>query len=367
MNQETQRDPSRVQGGDLTHLPDGLITLNLSLCTNRLGPPPGAVAALHHFLDHHAHRLMPPPYEAPSPPYRAERLYLQAVADRLGVNEQDMLPGRGVTEFLVILARLLRPSRVAVITPEYTETMRLFSYADFHGPADGVQDTADLRLQRLRAAMRTHDHVVLSNPSNPMGHYLPRAQLIQACAENPAAVLVVDEEYIEFQGPGLSLAGADVTNLIVLQSTGKTYGITATRAGMLWTRNSRLHRRVQDELPSWPLSLLDITLATAALRDTAWLPTALGRTNTAARRLQTLLTGRFGTAVADSDIHYRFLHLDNPYPALEHLHAHGISGRLFTRTARGSVPGLRLMTPTTDAEFEQLRTALNTLPEGRPA
>ncbi|MBL1120720.1 hypothetical protein JK364_51950 [Streptomyces sp. 110] len=34
------RDPNAVQGGDLTHLPDGAITLNLSLCTNWLGPPP---------------------------------------------------------------------------------------------------------------------------------------------------------------------------------------------------------------------------------------------------------------------------------------------------------------------------------------
>ncbi|MEW1548366.1 aminotransferase class I/II-fold pyridoxal phosphate-dependent enzyme [Streptomyces tsukubensis] len=365
--QETQRDPSRVQGGDLTHLPDGLITLNLSLCTNPLGPPPAAVIALQRFLDHDAHRLMPPPYEAPRPPYRADRLYLQAFADRLGVDEQHMLPGRGVTEFLVILARLLRPSRVAVITPEYTETMKRFAYADFHGPADGIRDTPDLRLRRLRHAMRTHDYVVLSNPSNPLGHYLPRAELIRACQDHPGTVLIADEEYIEFQGPGLSLAGADVTNLVVLQSTGKTYGITATRAGMLWTRNLRLRQLVGDELPSWPLSLLDITLATAALRDDTWLPPVLGRINAAARRMHSLLAGRFGPAAANSDIHYRFVHLDNPYPVLEHLHAHGISARLFTSTAPGSVPGLRLMAPTTETEFGQLRTVLDTLPDGGPA
>ncbi|MGW6202091.1 aminotransferase class I/II-fold pyridoxal phosphate-dependent enzyme [Streptomyces sp. NPDC055089] len=361
--QETLRDPSRVQGGDLTHLPDGLISLNLSLCTNRLGPPPAAVTALRHFIDHQVHRLMPPPYEAPRPPYRAERLYLQAFADRLGVDEQDMLPGRGVTEFLMILARLLRLSNVAVITPEYTETMRLFAYADFTGPADGSRDTAELRLRRLRAAMRTHDYVVLSNPSNPLGHYLPRAQLIQACHDNPHTVLIVDEEYIEFQGNGLSLAGAGVTNLVVLQSTGKTYGITATRAGMMWTRHTRLHRSVQSELPNWPLSLLDITLATAALRDDTWLPAALARINADGRRLETLLTNRFGPAVTAADIHYRFVNLQHPYPVLDHLHTHGISARLFTSTSPGRVPGLRLAAPSTEPEFDQLATALDTLTE----
>ncbi|MFB6984613.1 aminotransferase class I/II-fold pyridoxal phosphate-dependent enzyme [Streptomyces sp. NPDC056297] len=358
---DLQRDPSEVQGGDLTHLPHGLITLDLGLCTNRLGPPPAAIAALHDFLDHHAHRLMPPPYETPRPPYRADRRYLQAFADRLGVDEQDMLAGRGVTEFLVILARLLRLSNVAVITPEYTETMLRFSYADFCGPADGVQDTVELRLRRLCLAMRTHDYVVLSNPSNPLGHYIPRGQLLQACMDNPYSVLIVDEEYIEFQGADLSLAGSGVTNLIVLQSTGKTFGMTGTRAGMLWTRHTRLHQAVQDELPTWPLSLLDITLATAALRDDTWLPAVLAQINSDGHRLETLLTERFGEAVTPADIHYRFVHLHSPYPVLEHLHNHGISARLFTRTSRGVTPGLRLAAPRTDTEFQQLRTALEAL------
>ncbi|MFJ2627680.1 aminotransferase class I/II-fold pyridoxal phosphate-dependent enzyme [Streptomyces sp. NPDC087532] len=360
---DLQRDPSEVQGGDLTHLPHGLITLDLGLCTNRLGPPPAAIAALHDFLDDHAHRLMPPPYETPRPPYRADRRYLQAFADRLDVDEQDMLAGRGVTEFLVILARLLRLSNVAVITPEYTETMRRFSYADFHGPADGVKDTVDMRLQRLRLAMRTYNYVVLSNPSNPLGHYIPRVQLLQACLDNPHSVLIVDEEYIAFQGTtALSLAGADVTNLVVLQSTGKTYGMTGTRAGMLWTRHTRLRQAVQDELPSWPLSLLDIILATAALQDSTWLPGVLTQINADGRRLQDLLTASFGAAaVSPADIHYRYVHLSDPYPALDHLHAHGISARLFTRTPRGSVPGLRLAAPSTEAEFKQLATALEAL------
>jgi histidinol-phosphate aminotransferase len=351
-----------VQGGNLTLLPEGLITLDLSLCTNRLGPPPAAIAALRDFLDGSAHQLMPPPYEAPRPPYRAERRYLQAFADRLGVDVQDMLAGRGVTEFLLILARLLRRSRVAVITPEYTETMARFHYADFIGPADGAFDTVEQRGQRMRDAMRTHDYVILSNPSNPMGHYIPRAELLEACKSNPATVLIVDEEYINFQPGAIGMAGAAVPNLIILQSTGKSYGITGTRAGMLWTqRPSRLYQAVADQLPTWPLSLLDITLATAALQDDSWLPQALGKIAADGRSLEELLIKRFGPAVTCADIHYRFVHLPDPRPALEHLHIHGIAARLFTGSEPGTVPGLRLSAPNTDAEFTQLRTALETL------
>ncbi|MFE8940956.1 aminotransferase class I/II-fold pyridoxal phosphate-dependent enzyme [Streptomyces sp. NPDC007872] len=355
-------DPSLVQGGDLTRLPEGMITLDLSLCTNRLGPPPAAVAALKDFLDHHAGRLMPPPYEAPQRPFRAERRYLDAFADHLGTDEQDMLAGRGVTEFLLILARLLRGARVAVITPEYTETMRRFSYADFIGPTDTARDTPAARADRVRTAMRTHDFVILSNPSNPLGHFIEKDELLDACRAHRACVLIVDEEYIQFQPAAPTTAGASADNLIVLQSTGKTFGITGTRAGMLWTRNSRLRQAVADQLPTWPLSLLDIALATAALTDDTWFPSVLDRIHPAAHRLHHLLTGCFGTAVTPSDVHYRFLHLPDPHPVLQHLHTHGITARLFTTATRGTAPGLRLAAPSTEAEFRQLQHALDTLP-----
>ncbi|MER5615919.1 aminotransferase class I/II-fold pyridoxal phosphate-dependent enzyme [Streptomyces sp. NPDC002215] len=363
MNLPLLTDPSAVQGGDLTRLPEGMITLDLGLCTNRLGPPPAAVATLQDFLDRHADRLMPPPYEAPYRPFRAERLYLDAFATRLGIDDLDMHAGRGVTEFLVILARLLRKARVAVITPEYTETMRRFSYADFLGPAEAVTDTPAARAERMHTAMGTYDYVILSNPSNPLGHYIPRDELLTACRAHPATVLIVDEEYIQFQPGARSIAGASADNVIALQSTGKTYGITGTRAGMLWTRNRRLHQAVADQLPTWPLSLLDITLATAALTDDTWFPATLARIHPTARRLENLLTRRFGTAVAPADVHYRFLHLPDPQPLLEHLHTHGITARLFTSATRGTAPGLRLAAPTTEAEFTQLQQALDSLPQ----
>ncbi|MGZ2361696.1 aminotransferase class I/II-fold pyridoxal phosphate-dependent enzyme [Streptomyces sp. 372A] len=339
-----------------------MITLDLSLCTNRLGPPPAAVAALQEFLDHHASQLMPPPYEAPHRPFRAERLYLDAFANRLGADEHHMLAGRGVTEFLVILARILHGARVAVITPEYTETMRRFSYADFIGPKDTAGDTSGDRADRMHAAMQTHEFVVLSNPSNPLGHFIERDELLAGCRAHPACVLIVDEEYIQFQPGAPSTAGASADNLIVLQSTGKTYGITGTRAGMLWTRNSRLHQAVADQLPTWPLSLLDITLATAALGDETWFPTKLALIHPAGRRLQNLLTRHFGTATAPADVHYRFVHSPDPRPLLEHLHTHGITARLFTSTTPGTAPGLRLVAPSTEPEFIQLQRALDTLP-----
>ncbi|MFE0061390.1 aminotransferase class I/II-fold pyridoxal phosphate-dependent enzyme [Streptomyces sp. NPDC059003] len=352
------RDPSRVQGGDLTDLPEGAITLDLSICSNRFGPPPEAIAALADLITRQPDSLTPPPYRAQTP-------YLEAFARRLHTDTRHMLAGCGVTEFLAALARLLTDRRVAVITPEYTGTLEYFAYADFLSADPGVQDTPEMRFQRTREAMMAYEYVVLSNPSNPLGHYIPRNDLLRVCthSQHRGATLIVDEEYIAFQGNGRSLAGTDLSNLVVLQSTGKANGMPGTRAGMLWTRDTHLRGDVQRLLLPW-LYLLDITAATAALQDNAWLPGTLAKIKSDAQRLQQLLQGRFGARVSPADIHYRFVHLDNPYPAHRHLLNYRINTRLFSGDEAGTVPGLRLAAPSTEEEFDQVQAALETLTAG---
>lgn len=357
------RDPAGVQGGDLTAFAPGQISLDLSICTNRLGPPPKALDALQKFLTERPGDLVPPPYESDRPPYKAEKMYVQAFADRLGASVDEMLPGRGVTEFLHILARVLRGRDVAVVAPDYTETCRLFAYARFVSPPDAARDTVELRLERVRAALREHQVVILSNPSNPLGHYLPAAALLEAASQYPASLLVLDEEYIEFQGANLSLAGADIGNVVILQSSGKSYGLTGTRAGVLWTRNRPLYELVRAELISWPLSLLDITLATAALRDEAWLNAARSAVKRDAQLMHGVLAARFGERVQDSAIHYRFVHLAEPRRVFEHLARHGVAVRLFQGTTHGA-SGIRVMAPTGARELGVLAAALDTLPAG---
>ncbi|ATM24563.1 hypothetical protein SMD44_p10064 (plasmid) [Streptomyces alboflavus] len=261
----------------------------------------------------------------------------------------------------MLLSRHLQGEDVALLTPEYTETMRRFSFATFYPPTERY-DSPEHRLERLHQAMARHRYVILSNPNNPLGLYSDAADLLDACRQHPGTVLIVDEEYIEFQGPGLSLAGADADNLVVLQSTGKTYGITGTRAGIMWTRNAALHRAVQLHLPAWPLSLLDITVATAALIDQDWARSTLARVRRDAEQLEQILTSRFGSAVVPCAIHYRFVYLQDPEAAAESLEAHGIAVRAFDGAVRGRVAGIRVMAPASTDEFDLLRHAVQRLP-----
>ncbi|MFF8618251.1 aminotransferase class I/II-fold pyridoxal phosphate-dependent enzyme [Streptomyces sp. NPDC015350] len=334
-----------------------------------MGPPPSAVQALLTFLQQQPAALVPPPYETEHPPHTGHKRFLSAYADHLGAHAlaADMLAGQGVTGFLVILAQFLRGQRTAIITPEYTETLELFSYATFVAPADGRRDTAEQRLDRVLRAMRTHDYVLLSNPSNPYGHIIDAESLVVACRKYPQCQLVLDEEYVEFAGPGRSLIGAEVDNLVILQSAGKTYGITGSRSGMLWTRNTALRRQIEAHLArKWPMSLLDVTLAIAALQDETWLETVMPRLAKDAHRLENLLYDHFGDALAPgAQAHFRFVTLDpasgDADSIRRHMSRHGIKARVFDGCLKGSQAGMRLRAPCDEGGFTALEAALNTM------
>ncbi|MGW6460251.1 aminotransferase class I/II-fold pyridoxal phosphate-dependent enzyme [Streptomyces sp. NPDC055078] len=345
------RHPASVQGGDLTCYPPGQITLDLSVCANRHGPPPGAVRALKTLLATRPEDLVPPPYGA-------QDAYLAAVADHLGLDTPHLLiPGRGVSEFIVVLSRVLRGQDVALVVPDYTHTWQRFAYATAYAPKAAAKDTAERRLERVRRAMSRHRFVVLSNPSNPLGHYLPQRDLLEVCRRYPHSVLGVDEEYIEFEGKNLSLAGSDLDNVVAMLSTGKTYGLTAARAGILWTRNLALREAVTEQLIPWSLSLLDVALHVEALADPFWLDSVRPLIQEQARALERMLVERFGDAVAAADLHYRFVHLPEPAPLHAHLAARGIAVRQFDGTG-GTAPGIRIAAPRDASELDRLQQAL---------
>ncbi|MEV8334280.1 aminotransferase class I/II-fold pyridoxal phosphate-dependent enzyme [Streptomyces niveus] len=354
------------QGG---HPADGQRpVLDLSQCANPTGRPADAVAVLEEFLAGGSRfdELGVPPDDAAAEflkAYAADMNFHAAPDAGPTVDSDQLLPGRGVTEFIELLADALRASnaKVAVITPEYTGTINEFGdFADFSGPTEPRWDTADLRLKRVHRAMETHRYVIFSNPSNPLGHYLKREDLLDICRGHPTSVLIADEEYIRFQPDARSLVGADVENLVVWQSVGKSFGIVGCRAGVMWTRNDELRGMIH--VPKWPLSLFDVAVAVAALKETSWLAKSLRTIKTDAYLLEQQLGVQMGFSRVSGSVHFRFVHLDDPVPLANYLRSQGIRVRAFRGDRPGQVAGIRVRTPIGAAARERLGEAIFTRP-----
>jgi histidinol-phosphate aminotransferase len=345
----TPREWRFPQGGDLRDLPPGRPYLDLSTCANRYGPPPAARAALR-AID--VRQLMPHPYDA-------EQMFVSAYATYLGVPREDLVAGRGISEFIRLLAGLTPDGGSVVITPDYTDTVA--SFRRHLGPA-GRTDTARTRLGRVADAMARYSYVVLSNPNNPLGLHISPEDLTEACLAHPGSTLVVDEAYIDFTSAGLdaSMTRTGLPNVVVLMSPNKLFGIAGTRTGVLWTRDERLRAQVRSRQSNWPISYLDAVAACAALGSAGWAERTRSRLLAAADRMEPLLALLQDDVVTGVPVHYRFVNTDRPSELRQRLVNAGVVVRAFSSREPHRVSGLRITAPT-DKEFAILASAIDEL------
>lgn len=325
-------DDFGAQGGD----PARAVAIDLSTCVNRYGPPPAALEALRCVT----------PVELLMHPYDAADRLREVYASTLGVEASELLTSRAASEIIWAMGRTLDPRSVAVPLPAYTDYLRAFPDRGF-GSATGRGHS----IGQLDAALAAARVVLISNPHNPTGSVLGSAELTAVALRHPRSVLVVDESYVEFlrDPPAASMVGSPASNVVVLRSASKFYGIAATRAGVAWCRDRRVLTSLVGAQETWGLSGLDVTVATAALASQAW---------AADVRNQLLADSRWLAGVLDwlpglqlwANAHVHFQYAQSPHaPALAAVLAEqGVGVRVLGRAHGIPVGALRVVAPRRD-------------------
>lgn len=236
--------------------------LDFSASLNPLGPAPDVLAAARAALDDACHYP-----DSDGAPLARELAAGHALPDGC------VLAGAGATEFIFLVPRVLRPRRVLLVEPAFSEyrPALLQAGADIDTlqlvPADGFR----LDPEALRAALHPDtDLVWLANPLNPSGTGYPRALLLALAAGLPPAVhLLVDEAFIDFS-PELSVVDQVTVypNLIVLRSLTKFHAIAGLRVGWLAAAPPLAARLAAGREP-WRLSTPALAAGLACLRASA--------------------------------------------------------------------------------------------------
>lgn len=146
----------------------------------------------------------------------------------------------------------------------------------------GWRVTEVLHLQELEGA----GLAVVVNPNNPDGACYPPEVLRWLAGK--VGLLVVDESFVDVQDD-LSLAPVldKLSNVIVLRSFGKFYGLAGIRLGFA-LGNAALVARLRELAGPWPVSGPAIEVACQALADRAWKIRTLERLKHDARHLDAL-------------------------------------------------------------------------------
>lgn len=222
----------------------------------------------------------------------------QAAAARHGLEPDQIVPGAGADELILLAARaFLQPGQVAAaVTPTYP----LYRIASAQVDAQfeqivAVAPTFEVPLDDLLRAARDADLVWLCVPNNPTGADMT-PDAVDAVIAATDGIVVVDAAYAEFTGTDWAEQVVQHSNLLVLRTLSKAFALAGARVGYAMGHPS-LVDRIDALRPPGSIASISVALAEAALR----------RPDMAARAVATLAVARDSLATDLGGLGFRVL------------------------------------------------------------
>jgi histidinol-phosphate aminotransferase len=200
--------------------------------------------------------VLPDLNEYPAAAYRPLR---ESAARYAGVNPEEVVPGAGVDELIILAARtfLAHGSTAQAYTPTYP----LYQIATEQQGAtfDGL---SGLPPESVRGA----DLTWICVPNNPTGDRLPNGT-IERIIETSPGIVVLDAAYAEFTSDRWGEWIERYDHLLVLHTLSKGFGLAGIRVGYA-IGNPVLIDAIDRVRPPGSISTVSNTIAIAALSDT---------------------------------------------------------------------------------------------------
>ncbi len=197
-----------------------------------------------------------------SPPISASGL-VRAISRARGIPEEALLVGAGSSEFIYFAfpTFLNKNSRVLVLDPMYGE-YAFICEERIHCMVDRFRveesDGFTFNAEKFEEQARTnYDLIVLVNPNNPTGTYIPFDLLEPLLTKIPDSTIVwIDEAYIDYVPGSKSLEAfaARSSNVLVSKTLSKAYALSGARVAYL-VGPPQLQATIRKWTPPWNISL----------------------------------------------------------------------------------------------------------------
>lgn len=183
-------------------------------------------------------------------------------AEYLNLNAENVLVGNGAAELIKALIKNLS-GKFGIIIPtfeEYSNRLDENNIVRFSPDNKDFKYTADNIIDYF--SKNKIDNLVLINPDNPSGNYLRIDDLekLFIWAETNDIKLILDESFVDFADRDKYVTALDkkflerYSNLIVVKSISKSYGIPGLRLGVLASSDMELLNGIRSELSIWNIN-----------------------------------------------------------------------------------------------------------------
>lgn len=262
--------------------------IDLSANINPFGPPEGVWEAMT--------QAMPEIVHYPDPEYRRLR---KGLAQNFNLPKDWILIGNGAGELLFSILQALRPKRVLLPVPSFSEYERAaracgavittlpLGVDGWNNPAFkleydlevGVDSKEALstnqnerKLSFWKEKFRENDLLFLNSPHNPTGSSLERSyfERLLSLAQEMGTWVILDESFVDFLEDEHRWSGReylrDYPNLIVLYSMTKFYALPGLRLGAVLAAPKILDQ-VKEHRDPWAVNILAEEAGIVAIED----------------------------------------------------------------------------------------------------
>ena len=188
----------------------------------------------------------------------------RAISNRYGVAEKNLVVLNGAAEFFYLYLNALRPKRVIIPVPSFSEYERAARAAQCEVKYffTAAQENFAINTEKLRADLTSGDVVIIGRPNNPTGNLISTEEILRLAA---VANVLIDESFIDFLETD-SARRIISEKISVVQSLTKIFAIPGLRLGFAVVEEN-LAARLNLSKDVWNVNFLAQKVGVAALAD----------------------------------------------------------------------------------------------------
>src|SRR5215212_1130267 len=195
-----------------------------------------------------------------------DELYAR-LAKYAGVSIKCVAAGSGSDQIIELLLSTLGGRHATVFSPTFSY---FINRCKLHGiKVYQVPLEPDFTLDKkafVKTAKRS-DLIYLCSPNNPTGNQIDRQQMIEVVDSLEDKLVLIDEAYVDFADYSLSYDAIRRSNVIVLRTLSKAFGLAGARVGYM-VSNRKFVKIFNSIIQSpYPISTLSLAIASGVLAD----------------------------------------------------------------------------------------------------
>lgn len=190
------------------------------------------------------------------------------------IKEEDLMVGNGSSELIYLIPQALKPKRVLVLKPTFSEYEIASRLAGSKVSFIGLKERDNFRVEvdKVLRAIPDFDLIFLSNPNNPTGSLISSNDILKVIKEctKYKTFFVIDEVFLDFVKESdkfqTILEAVKSRYLLILRSLTKFFAIPGLRIGYL-IGNQHLINRITAFHNPWAVNSLAQAVGSQVILD----------------------------------------------------------------------------------------------------